>query len=69
MVPPTTAAPPTISPPLPCDEETQDDGWIKPSGGGQFCYKFALTAGDDETWQTAEYSCLMEVSKLKLPYI
>ena len=46
MVAPTTAAPPTIPPPLPCNEENNGDGWIKPSGDDQFCYKFTLSAGE-----------------------
>ena len=52
--------PPTVPPAVPCDGDL-NEGWIKKSGDDEFCYKITTSSSDTDTWEKAEYDCLMEV--------
>ncbi len=54
--PPTTVAPPTISPPIDCNAE----GWIRPSESQDYCYKFVASSSEEDIFDAAETKCMAE---------
>ena len=66
MDPPTTAAPPTINPPVVCSEIEQD--WVKPNQESEYCYKFVAADSDQDTWKSSEDQCRAEVKIVAVIY-
>ena len=53
--PTTTQGPPTMPPSSPCDENTQDDGWITTDQLPDYCY---LKVDEAKIWQGANDDCV-----------
>ena len=64
--PPTTAAPPTVPPQIPCNPETDGDGWIKfpedQGGNDDFCYYFNIIS--PMGWLDAQDNCIQQGGRL-----